>query len=74
MGEPRNPVAVIIRAESSEDLSAEDAARDWALIDRIRERNQDKDPDAEMPFITRVVEEVRQARYERTRRETQDNH
>ena len=39
--------------------------RFWAAVDRIRERNADKDPDEVCRDVTEVVEEVRQERYER---------
>ena len=38
------------------------------MIDEIRERNADKDPDEVLRDVTRIVEEVRQERYERRRR------
>jgi hypothetical protein len=41
--------------------------RYWAAVDRIQERNADKDPDEGYRFVTEVVEEVRQERYERER-------
>jgi hypothetical protein len=44
--------------------------RFWQAVDRIRERNADKDPDAVLHDVTAVVEEVRQEHYERARRET----
>lgn len=40
----------------------------WAVIDEIRERNADKDPDEVLHDVTQIVEEVRQERYERRRR------
>lgn len=46
-------------------------ARFWQTVDRIRERNADKDPDEELNFITDVVEEVRQERHEADRRKTE---
>jgi hypothetical protein len=62
------PVAVVTGPEASERVGEQGAARDWVAVDRIRERNKDKDPAAELPFITRIVDEVRQERYERARR------
>jgi hypothetical protein len=66
------PLAVVTGPEASEQVGEQEAARDWAAVDRIRERNKDKDPEAELPFITRVVDEVRQDRYERARRAAED--
>ena len=40
----------------------------WAAIDRLRERNADKDPDAVLRDVTEVVEAVRQERYARQQR------
>lgn len=42
--------------------------RFWRTVDRIRERNADKNPEEEMAFITGVVEEVRQERYDAAHR------
>lgn len=39
-------------------------SRFWQAVDTIRERNVGKDPDEELEFITSVVEEVRQERYD----------
>jgi hypothetical protein len=47
--------------------------RFWQTVDRIRERNADKDPDEVLADVTRVVEEVRQERYEREQREAQNH-
>jgi ElaB/YqjD/DUF883 family membrane-anchored ribosome-binding protein len=46
--------------------------RFWQAVERIRERNADKDPDEVLREVTEAVEEVRQEQYERTRR-TQDD-
>jgi ElaB/YqjD/DUF883 family membrane-anchored ribosome-binding protein len=42
--------------------------RFWQAVERIRERNADKDPDEVLRKVTEVVEEVRQEQYERARR------
>jgi hypothetical protein len=42
----------------------EQRERLWRAAERIAERNRDKDPEAELPFITEVVEEVRQEQRE----------
>lgn len=41
--------------------------RFWRAVERIGERNADKDPDEVMRNVTEVVEEVRQERYGRER-------
>ena len=46
--------------------------RFWRAADRIRERTADLDPEAELPFITDVVAEVRRERYERAQRKAQN--
>lgn len=42
------------------------------VADRISERNKDLDPDEELAFITEIVEEVRQERYEREQAQTKN--
>jgi prevent-host-death family protein len=37
----------------------------WAVIDEIRTRNKDKDPDEVYKEVTKIVEEVRQEMYDR---------
>ncbi len=58
------PFAVMINPEEYEILL--EAA--WAVVDRVRERNADKDPDEGLRYITEVVEEVRQEMYEEEQR------
>lgn len=68
---------VEIEADLDEQLRAEkerQRAEDWAIIDRLRERNADKDPDEVMATVTEVVEEVRQELYEREQREKAARH
>lgn len=71
MEQQRTPGAVV-NPETEELSEEEQAKRDWAEIDRFRASNAHLDPEQEMAFITRVVEEVRQERYERRLRETED--
>ena len=40
----------------------------FAVLDEIRARNADKDPDEEFDYITTVVEAVRQEQYDRRQR------
>jgi prevent-host-death family protein len=60
--EAGEPIAVIV---SPEDYREQAWRRYWAAVDRIQERNADKDPDEVYRDVTEVVEEVRQERYER---------
>jgi hypothetical protein len=61
------PGTTIIEPETDEPLTEQEARRErfWQTVDQIRERNADKDPDAELAFITEVVEEVRREQHER---------
>lgn len=70
------PESVIDRPDSSvktRQQQDEIERRFWQTVDRIRERNADKDPDEVLADVTRVVEEGRQERYEREQREAQDH-
>lgn len=67
-------VAVVADPEYAQQLEAERQQkwdRGWRAIDRIRERNADNDPDEELAFITEVVEEVRQERYDAAQRKVE---
>ncbi|MDQ3700402.1 MAG: type II toxin-antitoxin system Phd/YefM family antitoxin [Chloroflexota bacterium] len=61
------PVVAIVSPEDLERLKQYDAeeARSWAVLDKIRERNGDQDPDQVLQDVTNVVEAVRQERYDR---------
>jgi hypothetical protein len=63
---------VAIRPEQCDQEQERAMERFWQAADRIRERTADMDPDAELPFITDVVEEVRRERYERAQRKAQN--
>ncbi len=59
------PVAVVISLEQYEQydrLSREELAR---LVEELRQRNEDKDPDQVYRDVKAVVDEVRRERYER---------
>jgi prevent-host-death family protein len=58
------PVAVVISPEQYAALHLEQE-RLWAVVDQIRQRNADQDPDDVLADVTREVEAVRQERYER---------
>lgn len=49
---------------SPDDYREQAWQRFWAAVDRIQERNADKDPDEVYQDVTAVVEEVRHERYE----------
>jgi hypothetical protein len=66
------PTAAVIAPEVGEEVEKQRDARwgrFWQTVDRIRERNADKDPDEILRDVTAVVEEVRQEHHERARRE-----
>lgn len=67
------PVAVLISPDTYERIKAQEE-HDWAVIDQIRARNADKDPDEVLADVTAVVEEVRRERYERQQRTTSSHH
>jgi prevent-host-death family protein len=58
------PVAVMISPAEYQALQ-EASARDWAVIDELRARNADKDPDEVFADVTAAVEEVRAERHVR---------
>jgi hypothetical protein len=53
-------IAVVVSPEVFDKLIYD---RFWSTVDRIRERNADKDPDTVLNDITAIVEAVRQERY-----------
>jgi PHD/YefM family antitoxin component YafN of YafNO toxin-antitoxin module len=69
------PFAVVISPEEWEQIERQRADA-WATIDRLRERNADKDPDEVLQDVTAEVEAVRQERYDQTQRRSgeQDSH
>lgn len=60
----REPVAVMNSSEAFEEVEQ----RFWQTVDRIRERNANKDTEEEVAFITGVVDEVRQEHYDAAKR------
>ena len=60
------PTAVIVSPEEWERMNNRRAVvkRAWQAMERIRDQNKDKDPDDELAFITKVVEDVRQEQYD----------
>lgn len=68
------PVAVVVSPESDEQIWSQEEQRErfWRTVERIAERNRDMDPEAELPFITEVVEQVRQERYEQEQAQTKN--
>jgi hypothetical protein len=61
-------VAVVSRPEVDEELSREQRQRALEAIERIGERNRDRDPDQVLADVTVAVEEVRRERYEAEQR------
>lgn len=58
------PVAVVVSPEQFSELEKIEA-EGWAVIDELRERNKDEDPDEVLAEVTKIVDEVRQERYEK---------
>lgn len=56
------PVAVIIAPARYERLRLLERERDWAVIDRLRERNADKDPVRVFDDVTAEIAEARRER------------
>jgi prevent-host-death family protein len=61
------PVAAIVSAGDLEQLTEfeEQERAAFALIERVRARNADQDPEAVLEDVTAEVEAVRRERYER---------
>jgi len=53
-------IVVVVSPEEFDKISYD---RFWSTVDRIRERNADKDPDTVLNDITAIVEEAHQERY-----------
>ncbi len=70
----RKPGTSTINRPVSQEQCEEIERRFWEAVDRIQERNAGQDPDEVLAHVTKVVEEVRQERYEREQREAQDRH
>jgi hypothetical protein len=67
MEKKEKPIAVVIDPDATEQQRREDDA-DWAVIERLQERNADADPEQVLADATAAVEEVRQEMYAETRR------
>lgn len=63
------PVAVVISPEQFKQLE-KIKADGWAVVDKLRERNADKDPDEVYREVTAVVEQVRQEMYEKEQKKS----
>lgn len=61
------PFAVVISPEQFEAMEREQQQA-WSVVDRIRERNLDKDPDEVLRDVTAEVEAVRQERYDKRKK------
>lgn len=63
----KKPVIVISRNQPEVaivDLDTFTELQGFAAIDRLRDRNADKNPDEVLKNVTKIVEEVRQKRYD----------
>jgi prevent-host-death family protein len=58
------PIAVVISLEQYEAIQKEEE-RLWRIVDQIRARNVDNDPDEVLQDVTAVVENVRKTRYDK---------
>ncbi len=58
------PFAVVVSPSQYQRLKQEEE-KDWVIIDKLRAKNADKDPDAVYREVTKVVEEVRQEIYDK---------
>jgi len=63
------PFAVVISPEQYESLSKQQE-KAWAVVEEIQARNRNKDPDEVLADVTKVVEEVRQERYDKRQKKT----
>lgn len=61
------PIAVVINPSQYQQLK-KIKADGWAVIDELRTKNADKDPDEIYKEVTRVVEKVRQEMYEKEKK------
>lgn len=66
------PFAVVISPEQYEGFKREQE-KAWAAIDQIQERNQDKNSNKVLSDVTKVVEQVRQERYDKLQRKAVKN-
>jgi len=67
------PVAVVISPEQYEAIQKEEQ-RLWHVVDQIRARNVDTDPDEVLRDVTAVVEEVRKTQYGKRKKEAEGSH
>jgi hypothetical protein len=58
-------LGIVISPEEYERLRGGRNERNWEMIQRVQERNADKDPDEIMRDVNQAVEEVRQQYRER---------
>lgn len=61
------PFAVVINPEQYEVMEKQ-IEQAWATVDRVRERNADKDPEEVLRDVTAEVEAVRREIYDEERR------
>lgn len=62
--EAGDPQVVMVTADEYKRL-VNFEQRAWAVVDEIRERNADKDPDEILEDVTRAAESVRQKHFEK---------
>ncbi len=67
------PVAVVISPEQYEAFQKEEQ-RLWRIVDQIRDRNVENDPDEVLRDVTSIVEDVRKTRYDKREQDTAGSH
>lgn len=71
------PMAVVVSHEAFQKYEAIRKAvekRFWSTVEMMQARNADEDPDEMLHFITEIVDEVRQERYEKQRQDATSSH
>lgn len=61
------PVVVMISLEQYDLFQAQTKERFFQAVEELHRRNAGADPDEVLRYVTEIVEEVRQERYERMR-------
>jgi prevent-host-death family protein len=65
---------VLISQEEYERLQRAKLEYAWSVIQRVKDRNADKDPDEVFADVTAIVEQVRRERYERSQQDSSCSH
>jgi prevent-host-death family protein len=71
------PMGVLISLEQFEQYEAfrkAEKERFWQVVSQIQDRQKDEDPEETLRFVTEIVEEVRQERYDKWKSEATGDH